>query len=91
MLLLCSALICLVGFVMATIRPAYGYADPGSGLLAVQMLGAAVSAIGFYLRHKIHRIFGRWKNPANAAEGRSASATEVGGVAVELPESNGRR
>jgi hypothetical protein len=38
-------------------RPAYAYADPGSGLLAIQAAGSALVAIGWYLRGKIHRLF----------------------------------
>ncbi len=34
-------------------RPAYAYADPGSGLLAIQAAGSALVATGWYLRRKI--------------------------------------
>jgi hypothetical protein len=35
-------------------RPAYAYVDPGSGLLAVQAVGSAIVATGWYLRRKIY-------------------------------------
>jgi len=62
---------------MIFVQPAYAYVDPGSGLLAVQILGAAVSGIGFYLRHKILRIFGRLRNPALGKDAESLAAGEV--------------
>ena len=47
----------LVGAVMAFERPAYAYADPGTGLLAVQAAGSALVATGWYLRRKIYSLF----------------------------------
>ena len=76
-LLFCSALICLFGFAMASVQPAYGYVDPGSGLLALQALGATLSAIGFYFRHQIRRLFGRRKQPAARVKLPSAMAPEA--------------
>lgn len=40
-------------------RPAYAYADPGTGLLAIQALGSALIAGGWYLRRKIYTLFHR--------------------------------
>jgi hypothetical protein len=40
-------------------RPAYAYADPGSGLLAIQAAGSALVAAGWYLRRKIYLLFQR--------------------------------
>ena len=34
-------------------RPAFAYADPGTGLLALQAAGSALIAAGWYLRRKI--------------------------------------
>ena len=45
----------LVLILAAAEPPAYGYADPGSGLLLWQMLGAAVLGSIFYIRR-----FLRW-------------------------------
>ena len=40
-------------------RPAYAYADPGTGLLAIQAVGSALIAGGWYLRKKIYSLFHR--------------------------------
>jgi hypothetical protein len=40
-------------------RPAYAYADPGTGLLAIQAVGSALVAGGWYLRKKIYSLFHR--------------------------------
>jgi hypothetical protein len=40
-------------------RPAYGYTDPGTGLLAIQAVGSMVVAAGWYLRGKINRLLRR--------------------------------
>jgi hypothetical protein len=47
----------LVGAMLAFERPAYAYADPGTGLLAVQAAGSALVATGWYLRRKIYSLF----------------------------------
>jgi hypothetical protein len=47
----------LVGALLAFERPAYAYADPGTGLLAVQAAGSALVATGWYLRRKIYSLF----------------------------------
>jgi hypothetical protein len=49
----------LVGAAMLFERPAYAYADPGTGLLAVQAAGSALVATGWYLRRKIYSLFQR--------------------------------
>jgi hypothetical protein len=49
-------------FVGATVlfeRPAYAYADPGTGLLAIQAVGSALIATGWYLRRKIYGLLHR--------------------------------
>ena len=45
----------LLGVVILFERPAY--ADPGSGLLAIQAVGSALVATGWYLRRKIYMFF----------------------------------
>lgn len=47
-------LIIVVAATLALVSPAYGYTDPGSGLLLWQMVGAAFVGSLFYLR----RAFG---------------------------------
>jgi hypothetical protein len=49
----------LLGAVLLFERPAYAYADPGTGLLAVQAAGSALVAAGWYLRRKIYTLFHR--------------------------------
>lgn len=55
----------LVGFtaieltilLMAFAKPAYGYVDPGSGLLAIQVGGSMLAGGLFILRSKIRKLF----------------------------------
>jgi hypothetical protein len=64
----------IVGSVLLFERPALAYADPGTGLLAVQAVGSAVVAVGWYLRRKIYSFFHR------------AGAAEHGSVAYRASE-----
>ena len=59
LLLIFSFLLMFVGAAMLSERPAYAYADPGSGLLAIQAAGSALVATGWYLRRKIYALFHR--------------------------------
>ncbi len=52
-----SVALILIGAVLVFERPAYAYADPGTGLLAVQAAGSALVATGWYLRRKIYSLF----------------------------------
>jgi hypothetical protein len=56
-----------LGALLLSERPAYAYADPGSGLLAIQAAGSALEATGWYLRSKIYRLFHRG-SPKDAPE-----------------------
>jgi hypothetical protein len=47
----------LLGATILFERPAY--AEPGSGLLAVQPVGSALVATGWYLRRRINMLFRR--------------------------------
>ncbi len=47
----------VLGAAMLSERPAYGYTDPGTGLLALQAAGSALVATGWYLRRKLHTLF----------------------------------
>jgi hypothetical protein len=38
-------------------RPAYGYADPGSGLLFLQVAGSMLAGALFIVRSKLRRLF----------------------------------
>jgi hypothetical protein len=67
----------LLGAVMLSERPAYGYTDPGTGLLAIQAAGSALIATGWYLRRKLHALFHRKEQTAhNAAEQSGILNTE---------------
>jgi hypothetical protein len=55
----------LAGATLLFERPAYAYADPGTGLLAIQAVGSALVASGWYLRKKIRAFLypgGKAKN-----------------------------
>lgn len=65
----------VLGAVMLFERPAYAYADPGTGLLAIQAAGSALVATGWYLRRKIYALFRRDappERPADAADGEES-------------------
>ncbi len=47
----------LLVLLTALTKPAYGYVDPGSGLLAVQLGGSMLAGGLFVLRSKIRRLF----------------------------------
>ena len=49
----------LVGAALLFERPAYAYADPGTGLLAIQAAGSALVATGWYLRRKFYALLRR--------------------------------
>lgn len=47
----------LVVLLAAFAKPAYGYVDPGSGLLAMQVGGSMLAGGLFILRSKLRRLF----------------------------------
>ncbi len=49
----------LLVLLAAFTKPAYGYVDPGSGLLAFQVGGSMLAGGLFILRSKIRRLFRR--------------------------------
>jgi O-antigen/teichoic acid export membrane protein len=52
-------LLIVIGAAILFEQPAYAYADPGTGLLAIQAVGSAIVASGWYLRRKIYALFKR--------------------------------
>lgn len=46
----------LLGLLMALTRPAYGYVDPGSGLLTIQIGGSMLAGALFMFRSKVRRL-----------------------------------
>lgn len=49
----------LTGATLLFEQQAHAYTDPGTGLLAVQAMGSALVAGGWYLRKKIFSLFRR--------------------------------
>lgn len=68
----------LVGGTLLFERPAYAYADPGTGLLAIQAVGSGLMAGGWYLRKKIYSLFHRSQPVAPEKPGLSASTDREG-------------
>ena len=54
----CLTAITFFFVLVATSRNAYGYVDPGSGLLALQTFGSVMAAAGFFLRKRLKGMFG---------------------------------
>ncbi len=51
------AVFTLLCVVVATERRAWGYVDPGSGLLALQSAASMMAALGYLLRRRLKRLF----------------------------------
>ncbi len=64
----------LAGVALLFQRPAYGYTDPGTGLLAVQAAGSALIATGWYLRRKIYNLLHRNQPAVDEPERLPAAA-----------------
>jgi hypothetical protein len=67
-LLFLSTVSCLVGLTLAFEGTAQAYADPGSGLMALQVIGSTLTGVGFYFRHKLGMFFARRKQAAAPEE-----------------------
>jgi len=52
-------------------KPAYAYADPGSGYLLFQIVGSMLAGAVFFVRHRLRRILGL------AVEGDSSSTASA--------------
>jgi len=57
----------LLALLAALTKPAFGYVDPGSGLLAVQVGGSMLAGGLFILRSKLRRLF-RMNSPEQKPE-----------------------
>lgn len=68
----------LAGAALVFELPAYAYADPGSGLLAIQAVGSALVAGGWYLRKKIYSLFHRGQPSKREQPGLSAAEETEG-------------
>lgn len=60
----------------ALAKPAYGYVDPGSGLLAVQVGGSMLAGGLFILRSKLRRLFGL-SSPSEKIEPDKSTSDEA--------------
>jgi len=49
----------VAGVLLTSERPAYGYIDPGSGLLSLQLIGAWFAGAFFVFRHKLKALVAR--------------------------------
>jgi hypothetical protein len=63
-----SILVIFVGAMLLSQKPAYAYADPGTGLLAIQAAGSALIAAGWYMRRKIYSLFHRSADDVRQSE-----------------------
>jgi hypothetical protein len=57
-------------------RRAYGYVDPGSGLLILQGIGTVLTGVLFTMRRRIRALFTR-SSPVDRTHESTASASEV--------------
>ena len=61
-LLILLAVAQFVALAVAFQKPAYAYADPGSGLLLLQVAGSMVAGALFIVRSKLRKLFRFGKN-----------------------------
>jgi hypothetical protein len=54
----------VVIFLVAAVKPAHAYVDPGSGLLFLQVGGSMLAGALFVLRSKIRKLFHRGAVPS---------------------------
>lgn len=68
----------VVVLLAALARPAWGYVDPGSGLLAMQVGGSMLAGGLFILRSKIRKLFGLSAVAKDEAQTPSGTSTTAG-------------
>ncbi len=62
LLLIVTGVLQFVALVFAFEKPAYAYADPGSGLLLLQIVSSTVAGGIFVLRARLRKLFRMGKN-----------------------------
>lgn len=72
---------CLFSLLMAFEGTAHAYADPGSGLLALQIIGSTLAGVGFYCRQKVGRFFMRRQAPVSHPDSNLATPIDIDPVA----------
>jgi hypothetical protein len=78
LLTIISVALVVLGALILSERPAYGYTDPGTGLLAIQAAGSAIVAAGWYLRRKIYALFHRGQKSEERPQEFSAAKEDNG-------------
>jgi len=68
----------VVGALLLFERPAYAYADPGTGLLAIQAFGSMLVAAGWFLRRKIYALVHRGAPGSRDDKGLTAAQEDEG-------------
>ena len=66
---------------VATSRQAFGYVDPGSGLLALQSAASIAPASVYFLRRRIRGLFVRSAEPGKQPDTAAPSDTNPAKVA----------
>ena len=72
----CFGLFQVIVLLIAAVKPANAYVDPGSGLLFLQVGGSMLAGALFVLRAKIRKLF-RLGNPVPETTDEAASETEA--------------
>jgi hypothetical protein len=60
------AVLTVLCLVVATERRAWGYIDPGTGLVALQSIASVVAACSYFMRRRILSLFGATKERGDA-------------------------
>jgi hypothetical protein len=64
-----SVAIWVLSVVNIVAQPAYAYVDPGSGLLALQIIGSTLAGAMYLVRKRIREVFGFFvKKPKEATK-----------------------
>jgi len=66
---------------VATDRRAWGYVDPGSGLIALQTFASVGAAYAYVIRRRIRSFFSRKEKPASMALPLAAETSEPSDIA----------
>ena len=69
---------CLASLLLAFQGTAHAYADPGSGLLALQIIGSTLAGIGFYFRQKVGKLFMRWSHSVGSTAAEPVGLPTIG-------------
>lgn len=72
----CFGLFQVIVLLIAMVKPANAYVDPGSGLLFLQVGGSMLAGALFALRAKIRKLF-RMGSPATETTDEAGTETEA--------------